>query len=71
MCSRQLEIGAGKPGNNPPGGQANIGAISAVANAIHHLSYFFFSEAGISARVASLGAGITGGDALDIYGVVR
>ncbi len=67
----ELEIGPGEARDDPRGHEADVGAIGAIANAWHHLADIFLAKAGIGAGVTSLRAGIAGGDALDVCGVVR
>ena len=67
----ELEIGPGEAGDDARRRKADIGAIVAIANALHHLGDVLLAEAGISAGVARFRARITGGDAFDRRGVIR
>lgn len=71
LRARQFEVGAGETRDDPRCRQADIGAIVAFANASHHLGHIFLAEAGISAGIARFRAGVAGGNALDIYRVIR
>ncbi len=67
----KFEISPGKARHDPSRDQADIRAIGAIANTLDHFAHVFLAEAGVGAGVARFGAGIAGGDALDVGGVVR
>ena len=70
LRAREFKIGPGEAGNDPGGGKTDIGAIVAVANALHHVADVLFAETCVGAGVARFGAGIAGGDALDRGGMI-
>src|SRR4051812_15727923 len=65
-----VEIGPGETRNDPCRSEAHIGAIVAVADALHHLGDILFPEAGIGTGIARLRARIAGGDALQGFAVI-
>ncbi len=67
----ELEIGAGEARHDPRGRQADVRAVIAIPYARDHLRDVFLAQAGISAGVAGLSAGVACGDALDDSGVIR
>jgi hypothetical protein len=71
LRASEFEIRAGETGDDSRRGQAYIGAIIAVANASDHLRHLFFRQAGVGAGIASFRTGIKGGDAFDVYRVIR
>ena len=67
----ELEVGASEARNDARGGKADIGAVSAIPNALHHLGDVLLPKARVGAGVAGFGAGVTGRDAFNDGGVVR
>jgi hypothetical protein len=67
----QFEIGAGEAGDDSPGGETDVGAIDAVADALDLVGDDLFAESCIGAGVARFRTRVTGRDALDGNGVVR
>ena len=71
LRASQFEISAGEARDDPPGSEANIRAIDAVADALNLFRDVLFAEARVGAGVAGFRARVTGGDAFDVNGVVR
>jgi hypothetical protein len=67
----QLEVGPGKARDDAAGGEADIRAISAIANAIDQLGHVLLGQTRVGAGIACFRAGIAGGDALDVDGMIR
>lgn len=65
LRSGEFEIGASKARDDAGGGEADIGAVIAIADALDHLRNFLFRERRIGTGVARFGAGVTCRDALD------
>ena len=70
LRASDVEIREGYSRNDPRRRQAHVGAVVAIANALHHFGKVFFAQAGIGASIARFGAGIGGGDAFDCLRVV-
>ena len=70
LSTGQLEVGAREARDDSSGGEADIRAIVAIANAIDHLRHIL-RQTGVRARIACLSAGIASRDAFDIHGMIR
>lgn len=71
LGARQFEVGAGEARDDAAGGKTDVRAIDAVADALDLVGDVLLAEARIGAGVAGFRAGVTGGDAFDVSGVVR
>ena len=71
LCAGELEIGAGEARDDTRSDKANVRTVIAIANALHQLGHVLLAETRIGAGVARLGAGIAGGDALDVNRMIR
>ena len=71
LRTRKFEVGAGEARDDARGGQADVGAINVIANALHQLRHVLLAQAGIGTGVARFSASVAGRDALDVNGVIR
>ena len=67
----KLEVCAREARNDARRREANVRAIIAIADAIHHMRDILLPEARVGTGVARFRAGVAGGDALDIHRVIR
>ncbi len=70
LGSGQFEISAGEARDDTRRGQADIGAIVAIANALHHLRHLLLAQTRVGAGVARFRARITSGDVFDVGRVI-
>lgn len=71
LRAREFEISAGKAGHDPGRRQGDVRAVIAIPYARDHLRDVFFAQAGVSAGIAGLSAGVACSDALNDGGVIR
>ncbi len=71
LRARERFIRASETRNDPCSGEADIGAIVAIPDALHHRGHVFFAQTRVRAGVARFETRVTGGDALDRDHMVR
>ena len=71
LRASEFEVSAREPRHDACGGETDVGAIVAIANALNHLRHILFAETSIGACVAGFRAGIAGGNAFDDHCVIR